>query len=75
MNIVNLKTHFRKVFAVRQSRQLTKTILLENKEVQVMASSIQPSDRGMMNQRQTDNTIRESNIPKAVITYNKLMMG
>ena len=68
-----VKTHFRGDFTVRQSGQLTTTLWLDNKEVQVMATNVQPDDRGMVNRRQTDTTVHEVQAPMAVITYNKWM--
>lgn len=62
-------------FTVRQSGQLTTTLWLDNKEVQVMATNVQPDDRGTVNRMHTDTTTRAVPAPMAIINYNKWMGG
>ena len=60
---------------MKQSGELTNTLWLDNKEVEVMATNIQPDDRGTVNRMQTDTTTRAVPAPMVIINYNKWMRG
>ena len=55
-------------FTVRQSSQLTTTVWLDNKEVQAMATNVQPDVRGTVRRRHTDTIVREVQAPMAIIS-------
>ena len=60
---------------MQQSGQLLTTMWLDNKEVQVVSTNVQPNDRGTVSRMQANSTIRDIEAPSAVITYNKWMGG
>lgn len=48
---------------------------MDNKEVQVLSTNVQPDDRGTVRRMQSDSTVREIQAPMAIISYNKWMGG
>ena len=60
---------------VRQSGQLATTIWMDNREVLVMSTNVQPHEKSTVRCMQTDTTVRDIQAPMAIVSYNKWMGG
>ena len=60
---------------VRQSGQLATTIWMDNREVLVMSTNVQPHEKSTVHRMQTDTTARDIQAPMAIVSYNKWMGG
>ena len=60
---------------MRQSGQLVAAVWMDNKEVQVLSTNVQPDGRGTVQRMQTDATVRSVEAPMAIISYNNWMGG
>ena len=68
-------SYYRGDSVVRQSGQLAAVVWMDNKQVVVMSTNVQPHEISTVRRMQSDATVRDVTAPMSIVSYNKWMGG
>ena len=68
-------SYYRGDSVVRQSGQLAAVVWMDNKQVVVMSTNVQPHEISTVRRMQSDATVHDVAAPMSIVSYNKWMGG